>query len=121
MIMATITAPEPKSQLTCTEALGKAYTLALEKFPEAQGRLAKALELVQTGGEFETGSHEWEVASQSEPGKTYSVNGHCGCDWAYHHPGNRCTHQYAVLLQRKTMQLMTQTQAAAVTAATTRD
>jgi hypothetical protein len=99
---------EDHKVLTCTAALAKAYELALGAMPEdAHGRLAKGRELVEAGGVFESDRGHWEVASQSEPGKVYSVNGSCGCDWAFHHPGNRCTHQYAVLLQRKAMQLIT--------------
>src|SRR5215469_9631481 len=115
--MSTVTETDPTHKLTCTAALDEAYRRAVETLPaDTHGRLAKALELVQQGGVFETETHGWEVMSQSEPGKTYSVNGHCPCDWAYHHPGNRCTHQYAVLLQRKTMQLFQAAQASDVTA-----
>jgi hypothetical protein len=106
--MAIITETEPRDKmLSCRDALARAYELAMTTLPaDTHGRLAKALELVEAGGVFESASHGWEVQSQSEAGKTYHVNGSCGCEWAYHHPGTRCTHQYAVLLQRKTLQLL---------------
>jgi hypothetical protein len=105
--VATVTEIDPTGKLTCTAALGQAYQLAVEKLPaDTHGRLALALELVQNGGVFESDAGHWEVLSQSEPGKTYAVNGSCPCEWAHFHPGNRCTHQLAVLLQRKTMALM---------------
>jgi hypothetical protein len=63
---------------------------------------------VQGGQVVETDHGYWEVASQSEGGAPHSVNGTCDCDWAHFHPGNRCTHQLAVLLQRKTLALMAQ-------------
>jgi hypothetical protein len=92
---------------TCTEALQEAYRLAVAALPaDTHGRLAKALALVQSGQVFETAHGYWEVASQSEGGAPHSVNGTCDCDWAHFHPGNRCTHQLAVLLQRKTLTLM---------------
>jgi len=120
--MSTVTATDPRDKLTCTEALDRAYHLALEKLPEdTHGRLEKALHLVEAGQVFGLDSGAWEVQSQSQPGLVHHVNGACDCTWSEHHPGNRCTHQYAVLLQRKTMQLMAQTQASEVTAADVRD
>ena len=108
--MATIPILAPKSQFTCTEALGKAYALALERLPEdTHERLAKGLALVQSGGVFETATGHWEVQSQSAPGAVHHLNGAaCDCDWQQFHPEGRCSHYLAVLLQRKTMQLMTQ-------------
>jgi len=113
--MSTITELEPRDKLTCTAALDQAYQLALEKLSaDTHGRLAKALALVQAGQVFETDHGHWEVASQSEGGYPHSVNGACDCDWAHFHPGSRCTHMLAVLLQRKTLQLLAQAQAPAV-------
>jgi hypothetical protein len=109
--MGTITAPEVKSQLTCTEALDQAYHLALEKLPEEVHTLvAKGLALVQNGGVFETDGHRWEVLSQSEPDKKYHVNGSCQCTWSEYNPGGTCAHQYAVFLQRKALRLLQQEQ-----------
>jgi hypothetical protein len=108
MIMATVAMLEPVGKLTATQALARAYALALEKFPEAQGRLTKALELVQTGGVFETGSHEWEVASQSEGGYPHNVSRDykCDCDWSHYNPQAFCTHALASMLQKKAMKLL---------------
>jgi hypothetical protein len=95
--------------LTCTQALDEAYRCAVEKLPaDTHGRLAKALALVQHGQVSARENGYWEVASQREGGYPHSVNGQCDCDWAQFHPGHHCTHQLAVLLQRKTMQLMRQ-------------
>jgi hypothetical protein len=55
---------------------------------------------------METDHGHWEVASQSQGGAPHSVNGSCDCDWLHFHPGNRCTHMLAVLLQRKALLLM---------------
>jgi hypothetical protein len=98
------------ASLTCTAALEEAYRLAVAALPaDTHERLAKALTLVQSGQVRETDHGYWEVASQSEGHEPYAINGTgCPCDWAHFHPGNRCTHQLAVLLQRKTLTLMAQ-------------
>jgi hypothetical protein len=98
------------STLTCTEALTEAYRLAVAALPaDTHGRLEKALALVEAGQVVETEPGHWEVASQAEGHEPYAINGTgCPCDWAHFHPGNRCTHQLAVLLQRKTLALMAQ-------------
>jgi hypothetical protein len=119
-----MTETEPVNKLICTQALARAYALALEKLPEnTHGRLAKALTLVQQGQVFEADDGYFEVASQREGGEPYSlrVNGTCPCDWMHFHPGNRCTHMLAVLLQRKTMQLLTQARQAESSAVETPD
>src|SRR6516165_3329986 len=114
--MATIVAPiVPASKaLTCTAALDLAYNKALAKLPPADhGRLAKARTLVEHGGVFETTAGHWEVASQREGGEPHRLKGAaCDCDWQQFHPEDRCSHYLAVLLQRKTMQLLTQGQPA---------
>jgi hypothetical protein len=96
--------------LSCTEALQEAYQLALKALPaDTHGRLANALTLVERGQVVESEAHGWAVASQSTPGQIYQINGTgCPCDWAHFHPGNRCTHMLAVLLQRKTLALLAQ-------------
>jgi hypothetical protein len=106
--------------LSCTEALQDAYRLALQALPpDTHGRLANALTLVERGQVVESGTHGWEVASQSTPGQVYQINGTgCPCDWAHFHPGNRCTHMLAVLLQRKTLALLAQPDPAPEPAAT---
>jgi hypothetical protein len=111
--MSTIPTLHPESKpLTCTEALDQAYNLALARLPEStHPRLAKGLVLVQHGSVFETDGHRWEVLSQSEPGKIYSVNGSCQCRWSKYNPNGNCAHQYAVLLQRKALQLLQAPQA----------
>jgi hypothetical protein len=108
--MAIMTETEPKNQLTCTAALEKAYALALEKLPDdTHGRLEKALTLVQAGQVFERDNGYWEVASQREGGEPYSINGAgCPCTWHQYNPGETCAHEYAILLQRKALKLMTQ-------------
>jgi hypothetical protein len=61
---------EDHKVLTCTAALTKAYQLALGAMPDdTHGRLAKALELVEQGGVFESDRGHWEVQSQSQPGR----------------------------------------------------
>src|SRR5215468_7280410 len=76
-------------------------------------RLAKALQLVEHGQLFGLDNREWEVQSQSQPGLVHHVSGACDCDWAHYNKRGYCTHQLAVLLQRKTLQLMTQAPQAA--------
>jgi hypothetical protein len=113
MAMMTETVTESREKLSCTQALAESYRLALAKLPaDTHGRLAKALALVQAGQVFETDHGHWEVASQSEGGYPHSlrVNGACDCDWQHFNPGEFCTHRLAVALQKKTMQLLTQTQ-----------
>jgi hypothetical protein len=107
--MGTITAITPESKpLTCTTALDQAYALALAKLPESSHtRLAKAVELVRSGQVFETDLGHWDVSSQSEAGVVHHLNGAaCDCEWQQFHPDDRCSHSLAVLLQRKTLQLL---------------
>jgi hypothetical protein len=95
--MSTVTETDPRDKLTCTAALDEAYRRAVEKLPEAHSRLDKALELVEAGKVFGLDSGEWEVQSQSQPGRIHHVNGSCGCDWQSYNPQSYCTHRLAVL------------------------
>ena len=108
--MATVTETEPRDKmLSCTAALAEAYRRAVETLPgDTHGRLAKALTLVQAGQVFEREGGYWEVASQRAGEGPHSVNGACDCTWATYNNAVYCTHQLAVLLQRKTMRLLAQ-------------
>jgi hypothetical protein len=79
----------------------------VEKLPAAtHNRLAKALALVQSGQVFERDNGYWEVASQREGAPPHSVNGACDCDWENYNKEAYCTHELAVLLQRKTLRIL---------------
>jgi hypothetical protein len=99
-------APEAPRPLTFTQALERAELLARHALPpEAHERLSAAVGLVKHGAVFQTSAGHWQVASTSEPGTEYTVNGTCSC-LDSHYRGGICKHRYAVRLAQRTFALM---------------
>lgn len=73
----------------------------------SHGRIAKAVEIVLSGGvHLNDDGHSAVVASQSEPRKNYAVNGACPCpDFNNGAPTQLCKHRIAVYIQRRALEL----------------
>lgn len=68
-------------------------------------RIAKAVEIVLSGGVWLNDDHTAVVASQSEPLKGYSVNGACPCKDFERAPSHLCKHRLAAHMQRRALEL----------------
>ena len=82
------------------ELLQDLATRATLALPLADGRIARAVDIVLSGGVFK-GEHGYVVQSQTDPSKKYAVNGVCPCgDTAAPHNG-MCKHRIAVAMDRR--------------------
>jgi hypothetical protein len=110
MIMAAmIPELEPVGTLSFSAALEQAELLARQALPVSQHeRISCAVAIIRGGDIFETDDHVWTVASQSQPGLEYRINGAgCSCEDAhYRAPQGRCKHVLATMLSRRAMQLI---------------
>jgi hypothetical protein len=75
---------------------------AHEALPLANGRIAKAVKIVLSGGVTLFPDGRAVVASQSRPSIAYSVNGRCECTDAPTAPGQWCKHRIAAALLKRT-------------------
>jgi hypothetical protein len=106
MIMNMVAETPTNTSITFMQALDRAEGFARAQLPpEAHGRLSAAASLVRAGGVFQDDQGHWQVASTSEPGTEYTVNGSCTCADS-HYRGLPCKHRYAVRLAQRTLALM---------------
>jgi len=85
-------------------ALKTAESIAREKLPPMNGRIERAIELVQADMVWppDRPGAGWLVQSQEDPAIFYSVNGTCTCpDAQYMAPLGMCKHRLAVWMIRK--------------------
>ena len=103
--MSTVT----ENTLSFHQALTMAEAQALATLPaDLRERLSAAVALTKAGAVLQLDDGTWEVASASEPGRTYSPNSHCSCDDHFYNHPQFCKHQLSVFLSRRALQLMAQ-------------
>ena len=100
--------PGEEARRGCHVAFGLAIAPTQDVYitPAEHARIDKAVWLI-LNGQVTLGAHTVHVQSQTNPHRTYDVNGECSClDFQQHH--QNCKHRFAAILLRRALYYMTQ-------------